>query len=94
MTLLENYGLCRVTVGLGWWRIGIKVAPFLQSLIHSCHLHLLGIKVSLKAFLFLFILVDLLAHACPFIFSWIFGVLVMGEGRELQVCHGEKLELD
>uniref|UniRef100_A0A8B9UE19 Keratin n=2 Tax=Anas TaxID=8835 RepID=A0A8B9UE19_9AVES len=42
---MENYSVHRVTLGLGGCRRGIKVVPSPQSLIHSCHLHLVEIKV-------------------------------------------------
>ncbi|XP_008629805.2 PREDICTED: feather keratin 1 [Corvus brachyrhynchos] len=48
VNVLENYCPCAVPVGLGRCRSSIKGAPSPRSLIHSSHLHLLGIKVPLQ----------------------------------------------
>ncbi|XP_031989993.1 feather keratin 1-like [Corvus moneduloides] len=48
VNVLENYCPCAVPVGLGRCRSSIKGAPSPRSLIHSSHLHLLGIKVHLQ----------------------------------------------
>ncbi|XP_053944020.1 feather beta keratin-like [Cuculus canorus] len=48
VTLLENYCLHAVSVGLGRCRSSIKAGPSPHSLIHSSCLHLLGNKVHLQ----------------------------------------------
>ena len=91
MRLLENYGPCRVIVGLGWCRRRIKAALSTPFLIESSRLHLPGNEVRLKPLLHLLTLVDFLARDSDLILCWVLGSLVMGEVR--QVCHGEKLGL-